>query len=309
VRIADDITKLIGHTPLVRLNKIIDSGSNLIAAKLEQFNPCSSVKDRPAISMIEDAERRGLLRPGATIIEATSGNTGIALAFIAAARGYPLIITMPDSMSVERRNLLKLFGVQLELTPAHLGMRGAIDRALEIKQKTNGAFLVSQFDNHANPAIHEETTAEEIWADTDGKVDIVVCGVGTGGTLTGVGRKLKARKPSVQMIAVEPAASAVLSGASCGAHVIQGIGAGFVPSVLDRKCIDTIVKVTNEMAFAFTRELIRREGILAGLSSGAVSAGTAQYLKAHPEVQSSCIVLIFPDSGERYSSLPGFVKG
>jgi cysteine synthase A len=309
VRIAEDITKLIGHTPLVRLNKIIDSGSNLIAAKLEQFNPCSSVKDRPAISMIEDAERRGLLMPGGTIIEATSGNTGIALAFIAAARGYPLIITMPDSMSVERRNLLKLFGVQLELTPAHLGMKGAIDRALEIKQKTKGAFLVSQFDNLANPAIHEETTAEEIWADTDGKVDIVVCGVGTGGTLTGVGRKLKARKPSVQMIAVEPAASAVLSGASCGAHVIQGIGAGFVPSVLDRKCIDAIVKVTNEMAFTFTRELIRREGILAGLSSGAVLAGTAQYLKAHPEVQSSCIVLIFPDSGERYSSLPGFVKG
>lgn len=309
MRIAEDITKLIGHTPLVRLNKIIDSDSNLIAAKLEQFNPCSSVKDRPAISMIEDAERRGLLLPGATIIEATSGNTGIALAFIAAARGYPLIITMPDSMSVERRNLLKLFGVQLELTPAHLGMRGAIDRALEIKQKTQGAFLVSQFDNPANPTIHEETTAEEIWADTDGKVDIVVCGVGTGGTLTGVGRKLKARKPSVQMIAVEPAASAVLSGASCGAHVIQGIGAGFVPSVLDRSCIDAIVKVTNEMAFTFTRELIRREGILAGLSSGAVLAGTAQYLKAHPEVQSSCIVLIFPDSGERYSSLPGFVKG
>jgi len=309
VRIAEDITKLIGRTPLVRLNKIIDSGSNLIAAKLEQFNPCSSVKDRPAISMIEDAERRGLLTPGATIIEATSGNTGIALAFIAAARGYPLIITMPDSMSVERRNLLKLFGVQLELTPAHLGMKGAIDRALEIKQKTQGSFLVSQFDNRANPAIHEETTAEEIWADTDGKVDIVVCGVGTGGTLTGVGRKLKARKPSVQMIAVEPAASAVLSGASCGAHVIQGIGAGFVPSVLDRKCIDAIVKVTNEMAFTFTRELIRREGILAGLSSGAVLAGTVQYLKAHPEVQSSCIVLIFPDSGERYSSLPGFVKG
>ena len=309
MRIAEDITKLIGRTPLVRLNKIIDSGSNLIAAKLEQFNPCSSVKDRPAISMIEDAERRGLLTPGATIIEATSGNTGIALAFIAAARGYPLIITMPDSMSVERRNLLKLFGVQLELTPAHLGMKGAIDRAFEIKQKTQGSFLVSQFDNRANPAIHEETTAEEIWADTDGKVDIVVCGVGTGGTLTGVGRKLKARKPSVQMIAVEPAASAVLSGASCGAHVIQGIGAGFVPSVLDRKCIDAIVKVTNEMAFTFTRELIRREGILAGLSSGAVSAGTVQYLKAHPEVQSSCIVLIFPDSGERYSSLPGFVKG
>ena len=219
----------------MRLNKIIDSGSNLIAAKLEQFNPCSSVKDRPASRMIEDAERRGLLMPGATIIEATSGNTGIALAFIAAARGYPLIITMPDSMSVERRNLLKLFGVQLELTPAHLGMKGAIDRALEIKQKTKGSFLVSQFDNRANPAIHEETTAEEIWADTDGKVDIVVCGVGTGGTLTGVGRKLKARKPSVKMIAVEPAASAVLSGASCGAHVIQGIGAGFVPSVLDRE--------------------------------------------------------------------------
>lgn len=309
MRVAEDITRLIGHTPLVRLNKIMDPGSNFITAKLEQFNPCASVKDRPAIGMIEDAERRGLLKAGTTIIEATSGNTGIALAFIAAARGYPLIVTMPESMSVERRNLLKLFGVKIELTPAHLGMKGAIERAHEIKRKIAGSFLVSQFDNPANPAVHEETTAEEIWADTDGGVDIVVCGVGTGGTLTGVGRSLKKRKNSLKMIAVEPASSAVLSGGSCGAHAIQGLGAGFVPSVLDRQCIDAIVKVTNEDAFHWARELTRREGILAGLSSGAVLAGTMQYLKKHPEIQSSFLVLIFPDSGERYVSLPGFLKG
>ena len=309
MRVAEDITKLIGKTPLVRLNRVIDGGTNLIAAKLEQFNPCSSVKDRPALGMIEDAERRGLLKPGATIIEATSGNTGIALAFVAAARGYQLVITMPESMSSERKNILKLFGVQLELTPSRLGMKGAIERALEIKKKTKGSFLIGQFDNPANPAIHEATTAEEIWADTDGKVDVVVCGVGTGGTLTGIGRKLKQRKRSVKMIAVEPASSAVLSGEASGGHSIQGIGAGFIPSILDKEIIDAIVKVTDEDAYVFTRELIRREGILAGLSSGAVSAGAAQYLKAHPEIQSSCIVLVFPDTGERYMSLPGFLKG
>jgi cysteine synthase A len=309
VHVAEDITKLIGRTPLVQLKRVLDPETNFIAAKLEQFNPCASVKDRPAIGMIEDAERRGLLKPGATIIEATSGNTGIALAFIAAARGYQLIVTMPESMSVERRNLLKLFGAKLELTPAHLGMKGAIERADELKRKTKGAFLVSQFDNPANPAAHEATTAEEIWADTDGRVDIVVCGVGTGGTLTGIGRNLKKRKASLRLIAVEPASSAVLSGSACGAHAIQGLGAGFVPSVLDKKCIDAIVKVTNEDAFTSARELARREGILAGLSSGAVLAGTIQYLKTHPEVQSSFLVLIFPDSGERYISLPGFLKG
>ncbi len=309
MRLAEDITKLIGGTPLVRLNRTIDGGSNLIAAKLEQFNPCSSVKDRPALGMIEDAERCGFLKPGGTIIEATSGNTGIALAFVAAARGYQLVITMPESMSAERRNLLKLFGVRLELTPSRLGMKGAIDRANEINKQIKGSFLIGQFDNPANPAIHEATTAEEIWADTDGKVDMVVCGVGTGGTLTGIGRKLKEKKQSVKMIAVEPASSAVLSGETFGAHSIQGIGAGFVPSVLEREIIDAIVKVTDEAAYAFTRELIRREGILAGLSSGAVTAGAAQYLKAHPEIQSSCIVLIFPDTGERYLSLPGLLKG
>ena len=309
MRVAEDITKLIGSTPLVRLNRVIDAGSNLIAAKLEFFNPCASVKDRPAIGMIEDAERRGQLKPGSTIIEATSGNTGIALAFIAAARGYPLIITMPESMSVERQNLLKLFGAAVELTPARLGMKGAIQRANEIKRKIKGSFLVNQFENPANPAIHESTTAEEIWTDTDGKVDIVVCGVGTGGTLTGVGKKLKNKKQSIRMIAVEPASSPVLSGGGCGAHSIQGIGAGFVPSILDRKFLDAVVKVTNEEAFSSARELVRREGILAGLSSGAVLAGAAQYLKAHPEVQSSCIVLVFPDSGERYLSLSGFLKG
>jgi len=309
VRIAEDITKLIGHTPLVRLNRVIDAGSNLISAKLEFFNPCSSIKDRPALGMINEAEKQGLLKPGATIVEATSGNTGIGLAFIAAARGYRIIIVMPESMSIERKNLLKLFGVQVELTPARHGMKGSIERAVEIKKKIKGSFLISQFDNPANPAIHEATTAEEIWADTDGKVDIVICGVGTGGTLTGVGRKLKALKASIKMIAVEPASSAVLSGDTCGAHSIQGIGAGFIPSILEKKYIDAIVKVTNEDAFSFARELIRSEGILAGLSSGAVAAGTVQYLKANPEIQSSNIVLIFPDSGERYLSLSGFMKG
>ncbi|MDM7995043.1 MAG: cysteine synthase A [Acidobacteriota bacterium] len=309
MRVAEDITKLIGHTPLVRLNRILDSGTNTIAAKLEQFNPCASIKDRPALGMIEDAERRGILQPGATIIEATSGNTGIALAFIAAARGYRLILTMPESMSIERRNLLKLFGVELELTPARLGMKGAIERADAIKRTLKDAFLVSQFDNQANPAIHEATTAEEIWADTDGEVDIIFCGVGTGGTLTGIGRNLKKRKSSIRVIAVEPASSPVLSGGACGAHTIQGLGAGFVPATLDTKCMDEVVKVTNEDAFVYARELARREGILAGLSSGAVVAGTIQYLKAHPEVQSSFLVLIFPDSGERYVSLSGFLKG
>lgn len=308
MRIAEDITKLIGRTPLVRLNRVIDAGSNLISAKLEFFNPCSSIKDRPALGMINEAEKQGLLKSGATIIEATSGNTGIGLAFIAAARGYPLIIVMPESMSIERKNLLKLFGVQVELTPARHGMKGSIERAREIKKKIKGSFLVNQFDNPANPAIHEATTAEEIWADTDGKVDIVICGVGTGGTLTGVGRKLKALKASIKMIAVEPASSAVLSGDACGAHSIQGIGAGFIPSIL-KKYIDAIVKVTNEDAFSFARDLIRSEGILAGLSSGAVAAGAAQYLKTNPQIQSSNIVLIFPDSGERYLSLSGFMKG
>jgi cysteine synthase A len=250
VRIAEDITKLIGRTPLVRLNKVIDASSNLIAAKLEQFNPCASIKDRPAIAMIEDAERRGLLKQGGTIVEATSGNTGIALAFIAAARGYSLIIAMPESMSIERQNLLKLFGAQVELTPARLGMKGAVELAIKINKKIKGSFLVSQFDNQANPAVHEATTAEEIWSDTDGKVDLVFCGVGTGGTLTGIGRKLKARKPSLQMIAIEPASSAILSGENGGVHAIQGLGAGFVPSVLDKKYIDAIVKVTNEEAFS-----------------------------------------------------------
>jgi cysteine synthase len=309
VRVAEDITELIGNTPLVKLTKIFDAGSNLVLAKLEQFNPCASVKDRAAIGMIVDAETRGVLKPGAAIIEATSGNTGIALAFIAAARGYRLIITMPESMSVERRNLLKLFGVQVELTSSRLGMKGAIARARELNKKNKGSFLVGQFDNPANPAIHERTTAEEIWKDTDSKVDVVVCGVGTGGTLTGIGRKLKARKPSIKIIAVEPASSAVLSGGPIGAHTIQGIGAGFVPSVLDKRCIDAIIKVAGDQAFAFAHKLIRREGILAGLSSGAVSAGAAQYLEAHPEIQSSCIVLVFPDSGERYLSLSDFLKG
>ncbi|MBI4397381.1 MAG: cysteine synthase A [Elusimicrobia bacterium] len=306
MRIANDITCLIGRTPLVKLNKIIRANSNLVAAKLEQFNPCASIKDRTALGMVADAEKKGLLKPGSLMIEATSGNTGIALAFISAVRGYRLMIVMPESMSVERQNMLKIFGATVELTPAHLGMKGAIDRTLQIHKENEGSFLVRQFENPANTQIHEETTAEEILADTDGQVDVLILGVGTGGTLTGVARKLKAANPNVKIVAVEPSASAVLSGERPGAHMIQGIGAGFVPKILDAGLIDEIIKVANDEAFRWTRDLAQKEGILAGLSSGAVACAAAKFLERHPDLHGARIILIFPDTGERYISLSAF---
>lgn len=307
MRIAEDITHLIGHTPLVRLNKVINGNENLIVAKLEQFNPCSSIKDRPAVGMINDAEEKGLLKPGATIIEGTSGNTGIALAFIAAARRYKLIIVMPNSMTLERQNLLKLFGTRVELTPAQLGMKGAIDRAEAIHREIPDSFLVRQFENPANTRAHEETTAEEILADMDGAVDMLVAGVGTGGTITGIAGKLKRRNPAITIVAVEPTSSAVLSGGKGGPHMIQGIGAGFIPQILNTDLIDEVVSVSDEETMLWTRKLIREEGILAGLSSGAAACATQKYLAAH-EVRDKNIVIIFPDSGERYTSVTKLLK-
>jgi cysteine synthase A len=307
MRIAEDITRLIGHTPLIRLNRAISSDTNLIVAKLEQFNPCSSIKDRPAVSMINDAEQQGLLTPGATIIEGTSGNTGIALAFIAAARHYKLVIVMPDAMTLERQNLLKLFGTRVELTPAHLGMKGAIDRAEAIHRATPGSFLVRQFDNPANTRAHEETTAAEILADMDGTIDILIAGVGTGGTITGIGGKLKQHNAAVRIVAVEPVSSAVLSGKTGGPHMIQGIGAGFIPAILDRTLIDEVVTVSDEETMLWTKRLIREEGILAGLSSGAAACAAQKYLAAH-DVYGKKIVIIFPDSGERYASVTRLLK-
>ena len=305
MKFAEDITSLIGSTPLVRINHALRSGTNTVLAKLEQFNPCGSVKDRPALSMIDDAEAEGRLGAGGTIIEATSGNTGIALAFIAAARGYKLIVTMPDSMSHERRKLFMLFGARVELTQAHLGMRGAIDRAEELREEIPGSFVVNQFGNPANPRVHEETTAVEILADTDGTVDAVVAGVGTGGTVTGLARRLKREKPSVHMIAVEPAGSPVLSGGNPGPHMIQGIGAGFVPPVLDTSLVDETIEVTDSEAFQWAKTVIRGEGILVGISSGAALCAADKYLQK-TNAENKVVVVIFPDTGERYLSVTGF---
>ena len=297
-----DITRTIGNTPLVRLNHITAGLEGTVLAKLEARNPAGSVKDRIGLSMVLAAEQSGALKPGATIIEPTSGNTGVALAMVAAARGYHLILTMPETMSLERRALLKAYGAQLVLTPGSEGMRGAIAKAEELLASTPNSFMPQQFENPANPKIHRETTALEIWNDTDGKVDILVAGVGTGGTVTGVAEVIKARKPSFRVIAVEPAASPVLSGGNPGPHRIQGIGAGFVPAVLRRELLDEVIQVADADAFATMRRLAREEGILAGVSSGA-AAFAALGVAARPESAGKLIVAILPDTGERYLSM------
>jgi cysteine synthase A len=296
----DNAAGTIGETPLVRVNRIIRSKAHVVA-KLEFFNPLSSVKDRIGLAMIEAAERDGLVGPDTTIVEPTSGNTGIALAFVCAIKGYRLLLTMPESMSVERRKLLKMLGAELVLTPAGKGMPGAIDAAKAILKEDKNAFLPNQFENPANPEVHRRTTAEEIWRDTAGRVDVLVAGVGTGGTITGVADVLKKRKPSFRAVAVEPAASAVLSGGKAGPHAIQGIGAGFIPAVLDTRLIDEVVTVTNEEAFDWARRAAREEGLLVGISSGAALAA-ADKIAAREEMAGKLIVVIIPSCGERYLS-------
>ncbi len=301
MKIAQNIVELVGSTPLIRINSSNNGGVADVAVKLEWFNPLSSVKDRIGAAMIDSAEQSGLLKKGMTIVEPTSGNTGIALAFVAAARGYRLILTMPDTMSVERRKLLKALGAELVLTEGAKGMKGAIARAGEIVAGTPGTYMPQQFNNPANPEIHRKTTAEEIWRDTDGKADILVAGVGTGGTITGVGEVLKARKPSFRVIAVEPAGSPVLSGGEPGPHRIQGIGAGFVPEVLNREIIDEIITVREADAGATARRLAREEGLLVGISSGAAIWAALEAARRE-ENRGKLIVTISPSAGERYLS-------
>ncbi len=307
-RIFDDITKTVGNTPLVRLNRITEGLNATILAKLESFNPLSSVKDRIGAAMIEDAERRGVLQKDSVIIEPTSGNTGIALAFAAAAKGYRLILTMPETMSVERRQLLKIFGAELVLTEGIKGMKGAIEKAQELAGTTPKSIILQQFNNPANPEIHRKTTAEEIWNDTDGQVDILVSGVGTGGTITGVAEVIKKRKPAFKAIAVEPETSPVLSGGNPGPHKIQGIGAGFVPQVLNTKIIDEIIKVKDTDAGAVARRLAKLEGILGGISSGAALWAALEVGK-RPENAGKLIVVVLPDTGERYLTTWLFQEG
>lgn len=307
MKIFDKITDLIGGTPLLKLNnystqKGLDTP---IIGKLEYFNPAGSVKDRIAKAMIDDAEAKGLLKPDSVIIEPTSGNTGIGLASVAAARGYKIILTMPETMSVERRNLLKAYGAELVLTDGAKGMKGAIEKANELAAATPGSFIPGQFVNPANPAIHRATTGPEIWADTDGKVDIFVAGVGTGGTLTGVGEYLKSQNPNVKIVAVEPAGSPVLSKGVAGPHKIQGIGAGFVPDTLNTKIYDEIIPVENEDAFITGRTIARKEGVLIGISSGA-AVYAATVLAQRPENKGKTIVALLPDTGDRYLSTPLF---
>jgi cysteine synthase A len=301
MKIAEDITELIGNTPLVRLRRLTGEGGAKVVLKLEFFNPAHSVKDRIGVSMIDAAEKAGQIGPDTIILEPTSGNTGIALAMVCAARGYKCAFTMPETMSKERRALLRAYGAELILTPGPEGMPGAIAKAEELAKSDARYFVPQQFENPANPAIHRATTAEEIWNDTDGKIDILVSGVGTGGTITGVGQGLKARKPSVKLVAVEPAASPVLSGGQKGPHPIQGIGAGFVPAILDTTLIDEIITVENTDAFDIARRAAREEGLLVGISSGAAIWAALQ-LAARPENSGKLIVVIIPSFGERYLS-------
>jgi cysteine synthase A len=302
-KIAESLTELIGRTPLLRLNKYAEDKrlSGSLIAKLEYFNPLGSVKDRIALAMISDAEKRGLINKDTTIIEPTSGNTGIGLAFVSAARGYRIILTMPETMSIERRRLLLALGAELVLTPGPLGMKGAIRKAEELNAQIDNSFIPQQFDNPANPAIHRETTAREILEDTDGKVDVFVGGVGTGGTITGVGEALKTANPSVRIVAVEPYDSSVLSGEAPAPHLIQGIGAGFVPNVFNRTAVDEIFRVKNKEAFEASQEVARKEGLLVGISSGAALFAATQVAK-RPEYINKNIVVLLPDTGERYLS-------